>query len=275
MFTGALTQYIDVAQLVLYVFWAFFFALVLYLHRESKREGYPLDSDRASNIKHQGFPAMPSPKLYKLPYGRDISLPGDRKEGDVGTKASPLAPFLGAPLVPDGDPLVDGVGPAAWAERRDVPDIDNSHGENRIRPLAQLDDHFHVADFSIDPRGLDVRALDGVVVGQVTELWIDHMEAIARYYEIALESGGSALIPMMYCTYRRKKAAPTGGSLADRLIDRREREIRVVAITSEQFKNVPRLKDPTQVTMLEEDKIQAYFGGGHLYATRARTESLI
>ena len=29
------------------------------------------------------------------------------------------------------------------------------------------------------------------------------------------------------------------------------------------------------MTMLEEDKIQAYFGGGHLYATRARTESLI
>jgi len=275
MFTGAITQYIDVPQLVLYLFWAFFFTLVLYLHRESKREGYPLVSDRSKNIKHQGFPAMPSPKRYRLPYGRDISLPGDREEGDVGTKATPLGNFLGAPLVPDGDPLVDGVGPAAWAERRDVPDIDNNHGENRIRPLAALGEHFHIADFSIDPRGLDVRALDDVVVGQVTELWIDHMEAIARYYEIELEGGGSVLIPMMYCTYQKKKTPPSGGSLADRLIDGREREIRVVAITSEQFANVPRLKDSSQVTMLEEDRIQAYYGGGHLYATRARTEALL
>ena len=275
MFTGAITQYIDVAQLVLYVFWAFFFLLVLYLHRESKREGYPLVSDRSDKIKHQGFPAMPKPKTYHLPTGRDISMPGDREEGQVGTNATPLGNFLGAPLVPNGDPLVDGVGPAAWAERRDVPDVDNAHGENRIRPLAQLGDDFSVADFSTDPRGLDVRALDGVVVGQITELWIDHMESIARYYEVQLESGKSVLLPMMFCTYHRKKAAPSGGSLADRMIARREKEIRVTAITSEQFQNVPTLKDSMQVTMQEEDRVQAYYGGGHLYATRQRTESLI
>ena len=275
MFTGAITQYIDVAQLVLYGFWAFFFVLVLYLHRESKREGYPLVSDRSDKIKHQGFPAMPSPKLYKLPYGRDISMPGDRKEGDVGTNATPLGNFLGAPLVPNGDPLVDGVGPAAWAERRDVPDIDNAEGGNRIRPLATLGDHFSIADFSTDPRGLDVRALDGVVVGQVTELWIDHMEAIARYYEVQLDGGKSVLLPMMFATYHRKKTSPTTGSLADRLVDRREKEIRVASITSAQFANVPTLADPTQVTMQEEDKVQAYYGGGHLYATPQRTESLI
>jgi len=275
MFTGAITQYIDVAQLVLYGFWAFFFTLVLYLHRESKREGYPLVSDRSGNIKHQGFPAMPKPKLYKLPYGRDVSFPGDRKEGDVGVNASPLGGFQGAPLVPNGDPLVDGVGPAAWAERRDVPDVDNSEGGNRIRPMALLDGHFTIADFSTDPRGLEVRALDGVVVGKVTELWIDHMEAIARYYEVQLESGKSVLLPMMFATYHRKKASPTTGSLADRLIDRREKEIHVASITSEQFQNVPVLADATQVTMQEEDKVQAYFGGGHLYATKQRTESFI
>jgi len=276
MFTGAITQYIDVAQLVLYVFWAFFFLLVLYLHRESKREGYPLVSDRSDKIKHQGFPAMPDPKHYRLPYGRDIELPGDRREeGNIGTNVTPLGSFLGAPLVPNGDPLVDGVGPAAWAERRDVPDVDNAEGGNRIRPLAQLGDHFGVADFSTDPRGLDVRALDGVVVGKVSELWIDHMEAIVRYYEVQLNSGKSVLLPMMFCTYKKKREAPTGGSLADRMIDRREKEIHVKSITSEQFENVPTLKDSTQVTMLEEDRVQAYYGGGHLYATRQRTESLI
>jgi photosynthetic reaction center H subunit len=44
--TGAITaQYIDVAQLVLYCFWIFFAGLIYYLHRENKREGYPLRVD--------------------------------------------------------------------------------------------------------------------------------------------------------------------------------------------------------------------------------------
>ena len=38
MSTGAITHYIDVAQLTLYVFWIFFAGLVYYLHRENKRE---------------------------------------------------------------------------------------------------------------------------------------------------------------------------------------------------------------------------------------------
>ena len=38
MTTGAITGYIDVAQLVLYVFWIFFIGLVIYLRREDKRE---------------------------------------------------------------------------------------------------------------------------------------------------------------------------------------------------------------------------------------------
>ena len=46
METGAITGYIDVAQLVLYAFWIFFVGLIFYLRREDKREGYPLVSDR-------------------------------------------------------------------------------------------------------------------------------------------------------------------------------------------------------------------------------------
>ena len=45
MGTGAITQYVDVAQLVLYAFWIFFFGLIFYLQRESKREGYPMHSE--------------------------------------------------------------------------------------------------------------------------------------------------------------------------------------------------------------------------------------
>ncbi len=44
MGTGAITGYIDVAQIVLYIFWVFFFGLVYYLQMESKREGFPLET---------------------------------------------------------------------------------------------------------------------------------------------------------------------------------------------------------------------------------------
>ena len=50
MGTGAITGYIDVAQIALYVFWGFFAALIYYLHQEDKREGYPLESDRSDRV---------------------------------------------------------------------------------------------------------------------------------------------------------------------------------------------------------------------------------
>ena len=51
MGTGAITGYVDVAQLVLYAFWAFFFALIFWLQRESKREGYPMVSERPRSLR--------------------------------------------------------------------------------------------------------------------------------------------------------------------------------------------------------------------------------
>ena len=42
MATGAITEYVDVAQLALYGFWVFLAGLVYYLTIESKREGFPL-----------------------------------------------------------------------------------------------------------------------------------------------------------------------------------------------------------------------------------------
>ena len=36
---GAFTRYIDVPQVILYVFWIFFAGLIYYLRREDKREG--------------------------------------------------------------------------------------------------------------------------------------------------------------------------------------------------------------------------------------------
>jgi len=76
---GAITGYIDVAQIVLYAFWIFFAGLILYLRREDKREGYPLESERSSRVKVQGFPPMPSPKTFLLPHGGTYSAPANCK----------------------------------------------------------------------------------------------------------------------------------------------------------------------------------------------------
>jgi photosynthetic reaction center H subunit len=56
------TRYIDLAQVALYLFWFFFFALIYYLRKEDKREGYPLHGDRGE-LK-QGFPVPPAPKQF-------------------------------------------------------------------------------------------------------------------------------------------------------------------------------------------------------------------
>ena len=47
------------------------------------------------------------------------------------------------------------------------------------------------------------------------------------------------------------------------------------AILGSQFKDVPKTKSSEQITLLEEEKIMAYFGAGTLYATPERMEPLI
>ena len=54
---AAITSYFDVAQITLYLFWGLLAAVIYYLHRENKREGYPLVSDRSEYITVQGYPA--------------------------------------------------------------------------------------------------------------------------------------------------------------------------------------------------------------------------
>ena len=53
MGTGAITQYIDVAQVVFYIFLLFFIGLVIYLTLESKREGFPLETERFGQVRRE------------------------------------------------------------------------------------------------------------------------------------------------------------------------------------------------------------------------------
>jgi photosynthetic reaction center H subunit len=175
--------------------------------------------------------------------------------------AVPVDNFNGSPLVPTGNPMLAGVGPGAWANRADEPDR-TIHGTAKIVPM-RLDPTFSVAKGDPDPRGLPVYALDDQIAGTVMELWVDRAEPQVRYYQVELAGGGRhVMLPVGYVQW------PNFGLWGnDRLLVR--------AITAAQFADVPALSRDDQITLLEEDKVMAYYAGGHLYATASRSEPLI
>jgi photosynthetic reaction center H subunit len=176
-------------------------------------------------------------------------------------KAVPVDDYNGSPLVPTGDPMIDGVGPAAWANRADVPDL-TAHGEAKVVPM-RVAPGFTVAEGDPDPRGLPVKAADGAIAGKVVDIWVDRSEPQVRYYEIALEgSGKHKLLPTPYVQW------PNFGLWGnDHII--------VKSITAAQFANVPETKRDDRITLLEEDKVMAYYAGGHLYGQAGRAEPWI
>jgi photosynthetic reaction center H subunit len=56
------------------------------------------------------------------------------------------------------------------------------------------------------------------------------------------------------------------------IVSLRGGEVKVNSIRSDQFAKIPQLKNPDQITFLEEEKICAYIAGGKLYATPDRQE---
>ncbi len=254
METGAITQYVDVAQIVLYIFWVFFFGLIYYLLRENHREGYPMDNGRPNGPKMDGWPSVPEPKVYKLANGHEALSP-DHNRPDGVYKGQPMHPWLGAPLEPVGDPLLAGLGPGAWANRADVPEMTHE-GEVKIVPLRVAKDH-GVAPQDTDSRGQNVYGADDQIAGVVRDFWVDRSEMIFRYIEMTVKGTDKhVLIPINFARIH-------------------EDAIDVHALMSHQFGNVPATKSPDQVTMLEEEKIMGYFGAGLLYAEPNRQEPLV
>lgn len=251
MGTGAITPYIDVAQLVLYLFWIFFAGLIYYLVRENHREGYPMVNSDNRDAKIEGWP-VPEPKTYKLAHGGEVQIPNDFVSPQK-LMAEPSHRYIGAPLVPTGNPMLDGVGPAAWADRADVPDID-AFGKPKIMPLRK-DTAYNVSRHDTDPRGLPVLGADGEKGGTVVDLWLDHSEAIFRYLEV--DNGTRrVLLPIPFVKIGRDA-------------------VRVQAVMGRHFADVPATRDADVVTILEEEKISAYYGGGLLYAHPSRLEPML
>ncbi|MDE1923080.1 MAG: photosynthetic reaction center subunit H [Gammaproteobacteria bacterium] len=255
MTTGAFTGYIDVAQIVLYAFWIFFAGLILYLRREDKREGYPLESAGGGAGRYQGFPAMPPPKTFKLADGELVLAPRVERE-PASIKATPTSVYRGSPLEPDGDPMHAGVGPGAHVDRSNRPDRMLDH-----RPLIvpmRAAAGFHVAAGDPDPRGMPVIGADGDQAGVVRELWVDRAEPQIRYLEVEISGGRHVLLPIHFAN-----------------IDIGRGRVKVRSILSTQFAGVPATASADEVTLREEDAITAYYAGGTLYATPARSEPLI
>ena len=258
MQTGAITGYIDVAQLTLYAFWLFFAGLIFYLRREDKREGYPLESDRSDRVMVQGFPSMPAPKTYLLRDGSTRMAPrAEAPERRRGLR--PGGTWPGAPMQPTGNPMVDGVGPASYAERADVPDL-TLEGLIKIVPLRVATD-YAIESRDPDPRGMKVVGADRVVGGKVEDVWVDRSEAIIRYLEVSVASPAGERRVLLPMTMVR--------------IDGRDRRVRVQSILGEQFADVPGLQNPDQVTLREEARISAYYAGGQLYAEPLRLGPLL
>ena len=251
MGTGAITAYIDVAQLVLYLFWIFFAGLIYYLVRENHREGYPMESSNGRDNKITGWP-VPAPKTYKLAHGGERSFPNDFVSPQK-LMAEPSHRYIGAPLVPTGNPMLDGVGPGAWADRADEPDLDVD-GVPKLIPL-RTSAVYGVSAKDTDPRGLPVLGADGQTGGKVIDLWLDHSESIFRYLEVDV-GNRTVLLPIPFARIGRHA-------------------VRVGAILGRQFADVPATKQRDIVTTLEEEKISAYYGGGTLYAEPSRVEPLL
>jgi photosynthetic reaction center H subunit len=242
----------DLASLSIWLFWIFFAGLVYYIQRENMREGYPLEDDDGNPSANQGLFPVPDDKTFKLPHGRgEVTVPSGQNPERTDIALKRTAAANGFPFEPTGDPMVDGVGPASWAPRRDVPELDG-HGHPKIVPMSG-NTAFAVAA-GRDPRGLPVVAGDNEIVGVISDLWIDAPEQLIRYLEVDLkDGGGKRLIPMTLARVWSNK-------------------VKVRTIFGKHFPNVPKHASPNQVTLLEEDKISGYYGGGVLYASEDRLE---
>lgn len=174
----------------------------------------------------------------------------------------PADQYNGSPVVPTGNPMVDGVGAAAYnAGRRDEPDV-TFHGAPKFVPM-RADPAFSVAKGDPDPRGLPVIAADKEVAGTVVDIWVNRAEPQVTFYEVQLAgSEERRLLPVGFVQW------PNFGLWGnDRLL--------VKSITAAQFRDVPTTKRPDLITLLEEDRICAYYAGGQLYATPSRSQPLI
>jgi photosynthetic reaction center H subunit len=248
----------DITSLIFGSFVLFFVGLLVYLRREDRREGYPLEDDVTGRTEALGglfFTAQP--KAFILGHGQATVLKPNGARDSRDLAADPTSGAPGSPLKPRGDGMTAGVGPGAFAQRARTPEM-MAHGGPKIVPLRVATD-FSIAKGDADPRGMSVTGADGVVAGVIGDVWVDKAEVMIRYLEVNLAATAqSVLLPMTMAVISKARGV-----------------VKVDAILAGQFSGVPKLANPNQVTLDEEERVVAYYGGGYLYATPSRLEPLI
>jgi photosynthetic reaction center H subunit len=247
----------DSTSLIFGTFVLFFAGLIIYLRREDRREGYPLEDEVSGRLEARGglfFAAKP--KTFILAHGTHTVPHANRDSLELAATRTSRAP--GSPLEPTGDAMLAGVGPGSFAQRARKAEL-TAHGDTKIVPLRVATD-FSIAKADPDPRGMTVVGADGVAAGVVTDVWVDRSEYMIRYLEAELTGGAGkrVLFPMTMA-----------------VVQRGSKTVCVDAVLGSQFAQAPVLENPNQITRYEEERVVAYFGAGYLYATPQRTEPLI
>ncbi|MEM6939761.1 MAG: photosynthetic reaction center subunit H [Pseudomonadota bacterium] len=247
----------DLASAAIWLFWLFFAGLVFYLQTENMREGYPLQDDDGKVAANQGPYPVPKDKTFILPHGRgEVTVPSGQNPDRAILALQRTSKAQGSPYVPTGDPMNDGVGPASWAPRKDHPELD-AHGHVKIKPMSKLGD-FKISA-GTDPRGKAVVTGDGEVVGRITDMWVDVPEQLVRYLTMDVNPEGSGKIRLIPMNFAKVKS----------------NRVRIRSLYAHNVDKIPTTKSDDEITLLEEEKIMAYFGGGTLYATPKRSEPVM
>jgi len=126
-----------------------------------------------------------------------------------------------------------------------------------IVPLRAASD-FYLAEEDPDPRGMVVLDADGEMAGTVVDVWVDRAEYLARFLEVQTPMGRRVLAP-----------APLVR------VDETAGQVKVNTLLARHFEAAPVTKSPEQITLREEDQIQAYFASGQLYAKPERCEPFL
>lgn len=242
---------LDSTMVCVLIFVVFFCALVFHLRREDKREGYLADTVTPTGRNRFAKYLLPMPweKTFRRPHDRPpVTNPkrGPLREAEV----RPARAARGLPIRPKADGLLEGIGPAAWQNREDDPDLD-LHGRPKIIPLSKHEEYF-VAAGDPDPRGWEVIGSDGERAGEIVDLWFNRAEFFLRYLEMRLDApgAGTRILPLFFTA-----------------IDRKRRRIRVPHMPAARFKDAPTLEKGDEITMREEDRVNAFFAGGRFYGS--------
>ena len=137
MYTNLIAGSIDIAELMVYIFFLFFLGLVIYLRREDRREGYPVEDDIGGRLRRDGTLINTAlPKTFNLPFDQgSVTAPNNNRDPIEVANSRRVSPWPGAPIEPVGDPIMAGVGPGARAHRSKFADV-TAEGHLRIVQLV-------------------------------------------------------------------------------------------------------------------------------------------